>query len=625
MALARLFLKPGIDKQNTEYGAEGGWIDGDFIRFRYGLPEKLGGWKRFNGVATYLLGLTSEVFTWNNLAGSPYLAVGTTRKLYIFQGGSWADITPIRDTTAAGDVTFGPASTGSTTLTVSDTAHGATEGDFVTFSGVDASGLGGAITQAILQSEFEITSVIDEDSYTITSPVAANASDTGDGGAAVVGAYQINIGSPVSFSSFGWGTGAWNLSTWGTPRPASTGLQLSSRVWQFDIFGEDLICQLVNGQIFVWDTSVGTATRATVINGAPTKSTYALVSTPDRHLVCFGTETTIGNASTQDPMFVRFSNQEDINTFTETATNTAGGQRLTDGSRIFTAVRSRGQILIFTDTSLHGMQYVGPPYTFGFQQLGANCGCIGPHAAADVNGLAFWMGTEAFYVFDGTVKKMPCTVQDFVFKDINLTQGTKTHVGVNSQFNEVTWWYCSFTSDFIDRFVTFNYLENTWHVGSMPRTAWVDIGTYPKPLGAEYLRDNNEATISTIYGVTEGRSLVYSHEDGVNADGTAITAFIQSGYFDISEGDNMLFMKRFIPDFKNQVGNLTVNLLLRPYPQATASPSSLDPYVITPTTQKVDTRARGSQISFENCEPREIDTNWRYGTLRVDVIPDGLR
>jgi hypothetical protein len=623
MALARLFLKPGIDKQNTEYGAEGGWIDGDFIRFRYGLPEKLGGWKRFNGVATYLLGLTSEVFTWNNLAGSPYLAVGTTRKLYIFQGGSWADITPLRDTTDPGDVTFA-ASTGSTTITVSDTAHGAIEGDFVTFSGVDASGLGGAITQAILQSEFEITSIIDADSYTITSPVAANGSDSGDGGAAVVGAYQINIGSPVSFSSFGWGTGAWNLSTWGTPRPASTGLQLSSRVWQFDIFGEDLICQLVNGQIFVWDTSVGTATRATVINGAPTKSTYALVSTPDRHLVCFGTETTIGNASTQDPMFVRFSNQEDINTFTETATNTAGGQRLTDGSRIVTAVRSRGQILIFTDTSLHGMQYVGPPYTFGFQQLGANCGCIGPHAAADVNGLAFWMGTEAFYVFDGTVKKMPCTVQDFVFKDINLVQGAKTHVGVNSQFNEVTWWYCSFTSDFIDRFVTFNYLENTWHVGSMPRTAWVDIGTYPKPLGAEYLRDNNEATISTIYGLTEGRSLVYSHEDGVNADGTAITAFIQSGYFDISEGDNMLFMKRFIPDFKNQVGNLTVNLLLRPYPQATASPSSLDPYVITPTTQKVDTRARGRQISLK-IETSEIDTNWRYGTLRVDVVPDGLR
>jgi hypothetical protein len=624
MALARLFLKPGIDKQNTEYGAEGGWIDGDFIRFRYGLPEKLGGWTRFNNSASYLVGLASEVFTWNALDGSPYAAVGTSRKLYAFFGGSWADITPIRDTTAAGDVTFGPASTGSTTLTVSDTAHGATEGDFVTFSGVDASGLGGAITQAILQSEFEITSVIDEDSYTITSPVAANASDTGDGGAAVVGAYQINVGTDVSFFDFGWGVGSWGEGTWNTPRTSGTGIFLNSRVWQLDTFGEDLICQLVNGAIYRWDLSGGLASRATAISGAPTKSTYALVSTPDRHLVCFGTETTVGTPSTQDPMFVRFSNQEDINTFTETATNTAGGQRLTDGSRIVTAVRSRGQILIFTDTSLHGMQYVGPPYTFGFQQLGTNCGCIGPHAAADVNGLAFWMGTEAFYVFDGTVKKMPCTVQDFVFKDINLTQGTKTHVGVNSQFNEVTWWYCSFTSDFIDRFVTFNYLENTWHVGSMPRTAWVDIGTYAKPLAAEYLPENTESTITTIYGLTAGRSLVYNQEDGVNGDGQAIFAFIQSGYFDISEGDNMLYMKRFIPDFKNQVGNLTVNLLLRPYPQATASPSSLDPYVITPTTQKVDTRARGRQISLK-IETSEIDTNWRYGTLRVDVIPDGLR
>jgi hypothetical protein len=623
MALARLFLKPGIDKQNTEYGAEGGWIDGDFIRFRYGLPEKLGGWTRFNNSASYLVGLASEVFTWNALDGSPYAAVGTSRKLYAFFGGSWADITPIRDTTAAGDVTFA-ASTGSTTITVSDTAHGATEGDFVTFSGVDASGLGGAITQAILQSEFEITSIINGDSYTITSPVAANGSDSGDGGAAVVGAYQINVGTDVSFFDFGWGVGSWGEGTWNTPRTSGTGIFLNSRVWQLDTFGEDLICQLVNGAIYRWDLSGGLASRATAISGAPTKSTYALVSTPDRHLVCFGTETTVGTPSTQDPMFVRFSNQEDINTFTETATNTAGGQRLTDGSRIVTAVRSRGQILIFTDTSLHGMQYVGPPYTFGFQQLGTNCGCIGPHAAADVNGLAFWMGTEAFYVFDGTVKKMPCTVQDYVFKDINLTQGTKTHVGVNSQFNEVTWWYCSFTSDFIDRFVTYNYLENTWHVGTMPRTAWVDIGTYAKPLAAEYLPENTEDTISTIYGLTAGRALIYNQEDGVNGDGEAITAFIQSGYFDISEGDNMLFMKRFIPDFKDQVGNLTVNLLLKPFPQATASPSSLDPYVITPTTQKVDTRARGRQISLRIVSDA-VDTNWRYGTLRVDVVPDGLR
>lgn len=624
MPLARLFLKPGIDKQNTEYGAEGGWIDGDYIRFRYGLPEKLGGWTKFSNSDTYLVGLVSDIFTWNALDGSPYMAVGTTRKLYVFFGGTWVDITPIRSTTTAGDVTFA-ASNGSRIITVSDTNHGATEGDFVTFSGVDASGLGGAITQAILQSEFEITEIINANSYTITAPVAANASDSGDGGAAVVAAYQINVGTDVSYFDYGWGVGSWGESTWNTPRTDGVGIFLVSRAWQIDNFGEDLICQVVNGGIYRWDTSAGlTANRAAAISGAPTKSQFALVSTPDRHLVCFGTETTIGDPSTQDPMFVRFSNQEDINTFVESATNTAGGQRLTDGSRIISAVRSRGQILIFTDTSLHGMQFIGPPYTFGFQQLGANCGCLGPHAAVDVNGLAFWMGPEAFYMFDGTVKKLPSTVQDYVFKDINLVQAQKVHAGVNSQFNEVTWWYCSFTSDFIDRFVSYNYLENTWHVGTMARTSWEDVGTYAKPSASMYMPNSTASSLDTIYGLTAGRSVIYSQEDGVNGDGQAINAFIQSGYFDISEGDNMLYMRRFIPDFKNQVGNLTVRLLLRPYPQATASPSSLDPYVITPTTQKVDTRARGRQISLK-IESNELNTNWRYGTLRVDVQPDGLR
>jgi len=626
MAYLRLALKPGIDKQNTEYGAEGGWIDGDYIRFRYGLPEKLGGWTGFNQTSgtplVYFVGMASDVFTWNDLDGVPYLIIGTNRKLYVTSGGLYADITPIRTTTAAGDVTFA-ASNGSSTVTVSDTNHGAIAGDFVTYSG--AVSLGGNVTAAVLNQEYEIQTIINSNSYTITVPVVANSSDSGNGGAAVVGAYQINVGDDVSYFDLGWGIGTWGLSTWGTPRPPGVTTALASRVWQFDNFGEDVICQLVDGSTYLWDTSVGLSNnRATVVSGAPTKSKYALVSTPDRHLVLFGTETTIGTASSQDPMFVRFSNQEDINTFTESATNTAGGQRLTDGSTIVTAIRSRGQILIFTDTSLHGMQYVGPPYTFGFQQLGANCGCIGPHAAVDVNGLAFWMGTEAFYLFDGTVKKMPCTVQDYVFKDINLVQGTKVHAGVNSQFNEVTWWYCSFTSDYIDRFVTYNYLENVWSIGSMPRTAWTDIGTFRKPIASDYLLTSTEPTISTIQGLTPGRCVLYNQEDGTNANGAAITSYIKSGYFDIGDGDSMLFMRRFVPDFKNQVGNLTVHLLLRAYPQATASPSSLDPYIITPTTQKVDTRARGRQISLR-IESDQVDDNWRYGTLRVDIQPDGLR
>jgi hypothetical protein len=323
-------------------------------------------------------------------------------------------------------------------------------------------------------------------------------------------------------------------------------------------------------------------------------------------------------------MFVRFSNQEDRNQFVESATNTAGGQRLTDGSRIITAVRSRGQILIWTDTSLHGQQYVGPPYTFGFQQLGANCGCIGAHAAVDVNGVAYWMSLDAFYVFDGTVKKLPCTVQDFVFKDLNFSQGFSINAGVNTQFNEVTWWYASADSTYIDRFVTYNYLENVWSVGSMARTTWIDLGTFSKPLAADYDPDSNASTLTTIYGLTAGRSQIYNQEVGYNANGSPIESYITSGYFDLGDGDNMMLMSRFIPDFKNQLGDLTVRLRLRAYPQASAVPSSLDPYTVTPTTQKIDTRARGRQISL-TIESTAADTNWRYGTMRVDLQPDGLR
>jgi hypothetical protein len=270
------------------------------------------------------------------------------------------------------------------------------------------------------------------------------------------------------------------------------------------------------------------------------------------------------------------------------------------------------------------MQYVGPPYTFSFQQLSSNCGVVGPHAAIDINGVAYWMCIKGFFVFDGTVKKLPCTVQDYVYKDINFSQAQKINVGLNSQFSEITWFYCSFTSDYIDRFVTYNYLENTWSIGSLARTAWVDAGVIGKPLATSYDNTDNTAVTPTIYGLTAGRSYLYKQESGEDADGLPITAYLQSGYFDISEGDNMLYMKRFIPDFKNQVGDITVQLLLRPYPQATASPSSLDPYVITPTTQKVDTRARGRQISLR-MESDDLGSTWRFGTLRVDVVPDGLR
>jgi hypothetical protein len=616
MALLRLFLKPGIDKQNTEYGAEGGWVDGDYIRFRYGLPEKMGGWTEFGNTLVNFVGSTSEIFSWNGLDGVPYAALGTNRKVYAFYGGAWADITPIR---ATGACTF-TTTNGSATVVVNDAAHGAVQGDFVTFSAV--SGNPGGITNASLTNEFEIQEVLSSGTYTILSPTQATSTAAAAG--AATAAYQINVGGDISFVDFGWGTGTWGLSTWGTPRPASTGLSLLARVWQFDNFGENLILQQVDGGIYEWAPSSGLGTRATAISGAPTKSKYALVSTPDRHLVCFGTESTLGDPTTQDPMFVRFSSQEDINDFVATATNTAGGQRLTDGNEIVSALRSRGQILIWTDTSIHGQQYLGPPYTFGFQQLGANCGIIAPHASADVNGVAYWMSKDAFFVFDGTVKKIPCTVQDYVFEDLNIAQATAVNVGINTQFNEVTWFYPSLSSDYVNRFVTYNYMENVWSVGSMARTAWTDIGTFEKPLATEYDPLDNEATITTIYGLTAGRSHLYNQEDGLDANGEAIDAYVYSGYFDIGDGDNMVLMQKFIPDFKRQEGNITVALRLRPYPQATAVPSSLDPYVITPTTQFVSTRARGRQIQLR-IESDELGSFWRFGTMRVDIQPDGFR
>ena len=617
MALLRLFLKPGVDKQNTEYGAEGGWIDSDYIRFRYGLPEKVGGWNQFGENVVNLVGAPSEIFTWNDLDGSPYVVVGTNKKVYVYYGGTWADITPIRDTNTG--VTFDTTS-GSNLVSVNDSGHGAIMGDFVTISAT--TGNPGGIPNATMNGEYEIITVTSANKYVIQASVNATSTVSATGTATAT--YQINTGSNVSYADFGWGTGTWGLLTWGTARPPSASIALFSSVWQFDTFGENLILQLVDGGIYEWLPSTGIGVRATAISGAPTKSKYALVSTPDRHLICFGTESTIGTPSSQDPMFVRFSNQEDINTFVATATNTAGGQRLTDGNFIVSALRSRGQILIWTDTALHGMQYLGPPYTFGFQQLGANCGLIGPHASADVNGVAYWMAKDAFFVFDGTVKKLPCTVQDYVFKDLNFTQAQKVHVGINTQFNEVTWWYCTADNDYIDRFVTYNYLEQVWSVGTMPRTAWADLGTYSNPLATTFDPDSTAATISTINGLTAGRSRIFNQENGANGDGQPILAYVKSGYFDIGDGDQVLFMKRFIPDFKNQEGNLTVRLLLRLYPQAPATPSSLDPYVIEPSTQKVDTRARGRQVALQ-IESSDIDTRWRFGTMRVDIQPDGLR
>jgi hypothetical protein len=619
MPLVRIAFKPGIDKQNTEYGAEGGYTDSDMVRFRYGLPEKVGGWTKFAQLEANFVGMASDIFSWTSLSSVPFLAVGTNRKLYVFTGGAWYDITPVREVKVG--VTFDTLAGSPNVIVNHSGGHGASAGDFVKFSAV--SGSPGGLSDVLLASEFEIQDVVSGTQYQILFPENAVSTATGAGSATAT--YQVAVGSDVSYFDFGYGIGGYGLSTYGTPRPAIGNLALASRIWQFDNFGENLICQINNGAVYQWGpTSQGVGTPAQVIVGAPTKNNFSLVSTPDRHLVCLGTEGTIGDPNSFDPMFVRFSNQEDISTFVESATNTAGGQRLSDGNKIISGIRSRGQILIFTDNALHGMQYVGPPFTFGFQQLGTNCGLIGPHAAVDVNGIAIWMGPEDFFIFDGTTKKLPCTVQDFVFKNLNLVQSEKVFAGLNALFNEVTWWYPTALSDYIDRYVTYNYVENTWQIGTMSRTAWQDAGVYNRPLGVEYDPESQLSTLTPIYGLTPGRAFVYTQEDGVNADGAPLLAYLKSGYFDIGDGEEVMLMKRFIPDFKRQVGDLTVNLLLRYYPQSDERVGSLDPYIITPTTPKVDTRVRGRQISMLITSD-ELDTDWRFGTLRIEIQPDGRR
>ncbi len=560
MTLIKVQVAPGIDKQDTEYGAEGRWIDCDNVRFRYGLPEKIGGWSKVSTSA--LVGAARGIITWFSLDGDQYAITGTNKKLYVYQNQEWYDITPIRESGAS--ITNFTTTSGSTSVTVTDATHGAITGDFVTISSV--SGTANGITASNLQGEFEIQSVTDTNNYVITAKAAA----TGTGASGVTGTaeYQINTNPAFSIQGYGWGAGTWGLSTWGTTRAglaAPDSVQLDSGKWSLDNWGEDVLCQQLNGSLYYWDTSASTSTvqraNRTAVSGAPTSSRFVLVSGTDRHIICFGTETTIGTASTRDDMFIRWSDQEDPATWAPTATNTAGSQRLTDGSKLVTAKRSRGAVLIWSDTALYQMQLIGAPFTFGFQQLGSACGCVGQHAAVESNGRSFWMGIDSFFVFDGSVQKIPCSVEDYVFKDIDQASQKDTFAGLNTEFNEVTWFYCSSGSNVIDRCVTYNYQEKVWSVGSLSRSSWADKGVYGFPYALDYNSTDTASTISTITGLTAGRSFMYAQENGNNADGVALASHITSGDFVLPQaGENLMSIKRFIPDFKNQQGTVNVEL-----------------------------------------------------------------
>ena len=608
MPLTNFTIKPGINKEVTDYTGQGQWVDSDNVRFFQGLPQKIQGWEKF--ISTSLVGVARDQHAWVALDGTRYDAIGTDRKLYVLEEGNAYDITPIRATEALTD----PFTTnGTATVLVTDAGHGCEIGSFVTFDSFST------IDGLDMNNEFEVTSVVNTSAYTVTHTSTATGSTAGGGGTGNA-EYQINPGPEFSLPAFGWGTDDYGLGGWGEPSTVSN-VTLEARQWSLDNFGEDLIATVLNGGTFRWDTSVGVATRASAVANAPTSSRLSLVSTPDRHLVIMGTENTIGDTSSQDDLLIRFSDQENINTYQPTAENTAGSLRIADGSRILAAERSRGQILIWTDTSLHSMQFIGPPFTFGLRQLGQNCGIIGSHAGVDLNGVSYWMSQDSFYLFDGTVKKLPCTVEQFVFNNINQTASENAFVGHNGEYNEVLWFYPRTGSDQINAVVAYNYLEQTWWTGTLARTTWIDREVYDNPVGTEYdatATANNEV----ILGLTNGATQAYLHEVGNDADGEAIEAFLKSGVVQIGQGDDFSFVSRLIPDIQNQSGTVNLDFEFLRYPNDVNAVTKSTSF--TSTTEKVDLRGRGRQFTA-NIVSNTTGTAWRLGTMRFDIQPDGRR
>jgi hypothetical protein len=619
MALVKTTFAPGIDKQTTTYGAEGRWVDSKNVRFRTGLPEKVGGWSKVVPTKK-IAGVARASIAWVSLTGVRHLALGTDRKLYIYTEGQFYDVTPIR-LEAALTNPFAMTS-GSPTVTVTHSSHGASVGDFVTFDSFStAQGLD-------MNNEFEITSIVDGNNYTVTHTSNASGTASSQGGSGNA-KYQINVGTDRSAFGFGWGTGAWNQprqsigggAGWNRPGLTTT-IALEATYWMFDTFGEDLLAIRNDDALYRWDLSGGTGTRAVKVSQAPGKNRVLLVSSPDRHIFLMGTETTIGTPGSQDDLYLRFSSQENFTAWNPSSTNTAGSFRIQDGSKIVAAKRSRGSILVWTDTALHALNNIGPPFIFGLNQVGSNCGAISANSVADVNGVTYWMSQTAFYQFDGAIKKLNCTVQDFVFDNINATAQGQVSIAVNTDFNEVTWFYASESSNFLDRSVTYNYLEDVWYTNDgFVRTSWVDRGTYSKPY-ATFYDPNSIPNNNTILGVTAGCTTLYEHEDGFNDDGQAMDCQITSGDFDIKEGDEVFLCSRVIPDFKDQVGNTDVKIEFANYPASTNTRSFTS--TTSSTTKFFSVRGRGRQANVK-ISSNAVDSNWRFGTVRLDITPDGRR
>ena len=627
MPLTKLQFRPGINRETTSYTNEGGWFDGDKIRFRFGVPEKIGGWER--ATENTFLGTCRALKPFVALDGSRFMGLGTHLKYYIEEGGIYNDITPIRSTTSAGDVTFS-ATNGSSTITVADTAHGAVAGDYVTFSG--AASLGGNITAAVLNQEYRIDTVVNDNSFTIIAKdtsdatVTANSSDSGNGGGSTVGAYQINTGLDTSVSGTGWGVGTWGREGWGDAA-AATGTTAILRIWTHDNFGEDLIINVRDAGIFYWDKTLGVSSRAVALSDrtnadstTPTIAKQVIVSDRDRHIIAFGcdAETSIG---TQDPLLIRFSDQEDPTTWQSLPSNTAGDLRIGSGSEIVAAVETRQQILVYTDVSLHAMQFLGPPFTFGINLVSENTTIMSPLAAIAHDDVVYWMGFEEFYVFSGQVQRIPCTVRSYVFDDFNREQKEKVFAASNSAYSEIWWFYPSSTANEIDRYVVFNYQENAWYYGTLVRTAWVDRGI-------------NDYPVATF---TDGRQYFQELglDDATSSPAVAINAHIESSQIDLADGEQFAFIRRLIPDitFENSTAaspNVVFTTKVRDFPggnydsedAATVTRSATTP--VEQFTNQVHLRLRGRSFALRVASS-DTETQWRLGSARLDVRPDGRR
>ena len=642
MPLKKIPLKAGFNKQDTATAAEGQWIDGDFVRFRYGYPEKIGGWQEI--LDKELAGVARAQHTWTDLEGNKYAAIGTNKLLVIYFEGAYYDITPLGTTLTSATYS---STTASTTVTITKSSHGLAVGDYIKFTAATTPGptTTSYTSTSFTNNIFEVRTVPSTSTFTLTMPTAETGTGVTTGGTLSFAPY-VNIGPVGQTYGYGWGTASWGSFTpggvgWGEASSSAT-VVLSPGNWSFDNFGQILVATIKNGKTFSWNpAAVNPLTvRAVVITGAPTASTMSIVSDRDRHLIALGTETIIGDTSSQDPMFIRFSNQEDYNTWAPTATNTAGTFRLDTGNYIVGAVQGKDYIFILTDQAAYVMQFVGPPFVFSIRQVGTNCGCIGQHSIVFAQGAVFWMGFGGgFFVYDGTVKQLPSLVEDFVFTTggtnlgINYNASDIVYGSHNSLYNEVVWFYPTANESQINRSVVYNFVENTWTTMSLSRTTYSDAQTYDRPYATKYLATGTP-TFPTINGVTNtyGSSEYYEHEIGVNEVSalgvkTAISAYIESGDFDLDiEGDGQYLMKinRFIPDFKILTGNAKVTLLLRDYPSQTQNSQMLGPYTVNSSTTKIDTRARNRLMSIK-VENDSTDENWRYGLFRVDIQPDGRR